>query len=229
MKPDSVVEFAARNIRSLILQGRLDAGARLREGDFANQFDISRPPIREAFTMLESEGLIVRKARRGAFVAEITEKDIWEVMTVKAPLYVQAIDMAVGKFKQEDIRDLENAFNKMEDNTTKEPPNINKYVQHHIRFHDIILRVAGNRRLELICASMNNQLSRFNYLSFSNTRHLLSSCHRHKQILEAIKGGDKELAKKMTYEHVIEGLKNLQRILGNGEKNEDSQVSMNDS
>jgi DNA-binding GntR family transcriptional regulator len=222
MKLDSVVDFAARNIRQRIVQGRLEPGARLREGDFASDFDISRPPVREAFKVLEAEGLILRKPRRGAFVAEITEKDIWEVVTVKAPLYVQAVDMAMDKFTEEKIGNLQNVFGKMEDSTTKEPPDINKYVQYHQSFHDIILQVAGNGRLTQICSSMNNQLSRFNYLSFSNTRHLLSSCQRHKQILEAIKDGDKELAKKVTYEHVMEGFKNLQRIVRNGEKREDS-------
>lgn len=207
MQLNSVVDFAAQNLRDRIVQGRLKPGMRLKEGDFAAEFDISRPPVREAFKVLEGEGLIFRKPRRGAFVAEITEKDIWEVVTIKAPLYVQAVDMAMDKFTEEMIRNLENVFGRMEESTREEPPNIKKYVQHHIRFHDIILQVAGNRRLTQICSSMNNQLSRFSYLSFSNTSHLLSSCQRHKQILEAIRDGDKELAKEVTHEHVIEGFK----------------------
>lgn len=218
IKIQSVVTYIIRNLRNKIVQGRFKPGQKIKEIDVANNFNVSRPPIREAFKILESEGLILIKPRKGAFVAEFTLKDIWEVYTVKAALYVQAIDSAMDRITEHDFKKLESVLQNMEESVKQEPPNINKYQQFHMKLHDIIYQIAENGRLRHICRSMNNQLSRFSCLSFSNEKHLLSSLQRHKEILKAIKAGDKELAKKIIYIHAIEGLNNLKKILKQGEQ-----------
>lgn len=213
MQIQSVVDYIFQNLRDQIILGRLKPGQRIKGIDVAFELNVSRTPIREALKILESEGLIEIKPRKGAFVAEFTAKDAWEIYTINAALYAQAIDVVTDRISEGDIKKLKNIFQKMEETVKQESPDINKYQQFHFKFHDTLFQIAGNSRLKQICQSMNNQIIRFSRISFSNSQHLLSSCQRHKEILETIEAGDKDRAKSFMYEHVMEGLENLQKML----------------
>ena len=65
-----------RTLRQAILRGELKPGERLMEIRLANQLGVSRTPIREAIRMLELDGLVIMVPRKGAQVAQITEKDL---------------------------------------------------------------------------------------------------------------------------------------------------------
>lgn len=73
-------------LRQAILKGELEPGERLMEMQLAEQLGVSRTPIREAIRKLELEGLVLMIPRRGAIVAKITEKDLKDVLEVRASL-----------------------------------------------------------------------------------------------------------------------------------------------
>ena len=73
-------------LRQAILRGELKPGERLMEIRLANQLGVSRTPIREAIRMLELEGLVIMIPRKGAQVAQITEKDLNDVLEVRLGL-----------------------------------------------------------------------------------------------------------------------------------------------
>ena len=75
-----------KTLREAILKGDLAPGERLMEIKLANQLGVSRTPIREAIRKLELEGLVVMVPRKGAEVAKITEKDLRDVLEVRASL-----------------------------------------------------------------------------------------------------------------------------------------------
>ncbi len=79
----SIVDYAKNFIEQCIVTGELSPGQRIKEEEIAKKLEISRPPVREAFKILEAEGLIRRNPRRGVFVTEITSKDVWEIYTLK--------------------------------------------------------------------------------------------------------------------------------------------------
>ena len=212
MKIQSVVDIVTSNIRKKIIHGALSSGFRIKEADIMEELNISRSPIREALKILESEGLITIKPRKGAFVSEVTEKDIWEIYTVNASLTVLAIDFAIEKISQDDIKKLETFIRAMEEGDCQGPEDIEKYRKYHRIFHETLLQIAGNRRLAQICNGLDNQTSRFSKIIFSNNEHLMASLKRHKEILEAIKNKDRDLAARVTHEHIMEGMKNLQSI-----------------
>ena len=76
MEVSSLVDLVTTKIRELIITGDYRPGQQLKEDELCRLFDISRPPIREAFKTLEANGLVVRKPRRGVFVAEFSAKDV---------------------------------------------------------------------------------------------------------------------------------------------------------
>ena len=90
-------------LRSAILKGELEPGERLMEIALANKLGVSRTPIREAIRKLELEGLVIMIPRKGAEVARITEKDLRDVLEVRASLEKLAAELACERITAEEI------------------------------------------------------------------------------------------------------------------------------
>ena len=84
-------------LRQAILDGTLQPGERLMELHLAQQLGVSRTPVREALRKLELEGLVLNIPRRGAVVAQITQKDLEDVLEVRAALEELAVRQACKK------------------------------------------------------------------------------------------------------------------------------------
>ena len=215
MKPISTVELARHYIEEGIISGRFKSGQKIKEEEISKSLDISRPPIREALKALETEGLITRKPRRGVFVAEVKEHDIWEIYTLKSVLYKMAVSLAFDNFTEQVINKLEKTVQKMEACLdSKENSNGRlKYQKYHDQFHDVISIIAGHGRLKTITNVLHNQVKRISYQSFSNETRLRRSFIYHRNILAAIKKGDKSLAEELTTEHVMKALEQNLKVI----------------
>lgn len=93
-------------LRQAILRGELKPGERLMEIQLANKLGVSRTPIREAIRKLELEGLVLMIPRKGAEVADITEKSLRDVLEVREALEELAVRLACDKIKEEEIEEL---------------------------------------------------------------------------------------------------------------------------
>lgn len=206
MKIESIVDLAKRHIELWIIKGEYKPGQKLKEEEISVRLDISRPPIREAFKTLEAEGLVVRKPRRGVFVTEMTEKDVWEAYTLKAALYEMATELAIEIISEDQIRELEKVVQQMEDSVKSEPVDLLRYQEFHQNFHDKIMVISGNERLKKISSSIHNQVSRFSYKSLQNRDHLHSSVRYHRKIMDALRKKNKPFACKLMKEHVLKAI-----------------------
>ena len=93
-------------LRQAILRGELKPGERLLEIQLANKLGVSRTPIREAIRKLELENLVIMIPRKGAVVAEITEKSLRDVLEVRRALEELAIRLACEKMTDSEIKEL---------------------------------------------------------------------------------------------------------------------------
>ena len=93
-------------LRQAILRGELKPGERLMEIQLANKLGVSRTPIREAIRKLELEGLVLMIPRKGAEVAEITEKNMRDVLEVRKALEELAVQLACEKITEEEIEEM---------------------------------------------------------------------------------------------------------------------------
>lgn len=93
-------------LRQEILTGKLKPGERLMEIHLANKLGVSRTPIREAIRKLELEGLVIMIPRRGAEVAQITWKNLKDVLEVRRALDVLAIELACDRMTEEELLSL---------------------------------------------------------------------------------------------------------------------------
>ena len=100
-------EVVFRTLRKEILEGKLQPGERLMEIPLAEQIGVSRTPVREAIRMLEQEGLVMMVPRRGAFVAQMQEKGLIEVLEVRRVLEELTAELAAKRITHEQIEALE--------------------------------------------------------------------------------------------------------------------------
>ena len=132
-------------LRQAILRGELQPGERLLEIHLANKLVVSRTPIREAIRKLELEGLVLMIPRKGAVVAEITEKSLRDVLEVRRALEELAMKLACEKILDEEIEELKAAAKEFE-NALK-TGDVTVFAEADVQFHDIIYRTTDNQRL----------------------------------------------------------------------------------
>ena len=109
-----------KTLRQAILRGELKPGERLMEIKLANKLGVSRTPIREAIRKLELEGLVLMIPRRGAEVAEITEKSLNDVLEVRKALEELAVQLACERMDEEGLEALKKAAKEFEESLGSE-------------------------------------------------------------------------------------------------------------
>src|SRR5690606_12292208 len=103
-------ELVFEVLREAIITGKLRPGERLMEVQLAEELGVSRTPVREAIRKLELEGLVLMIPRRGAYVAEISMKDIADVFEIRAALEGLAAQLAAERCTPEEIENLERSL-----------------------------------------------------------------------------------------------------------------------
>ena len=177
-----------RTLRRAILKGELKPGERLMEVQLANRLGVSRTPVREAIRKLELEGLVTMIPRRGAEVAEITEKNMRDVLEVRRALEELAVKIACEKMTDEEIELLRQASKKFRD--TMYNDNLTAIAENDVEFHEIIYDATGNKRLIQI---LNN-------LRDYNCHGILAD--EHDEIVEALERRDQATACRAIVDHI---------------------------
>ena len=179
-------------LRQAILTGELKPGERLMEIHLANKLGVSRTPIREAIRKLELEGLVTMIPRRGAEVAQITEKS--------RAMDALCVELACDRITPEELQDLKKACDTFE--AAVKTDDIKQIAQADVALHDIIVQATGNQRLIQLVNNLSEQMYRyrFEYIKdFSQHERLVEE---HKVIYESIVKKDKETASNMAKVHI---------------------------
>lgn len=177
-------------LRRAILTGELKPGERLMEIHLANRLGVSRTPIREAIRKLELEGLVTMIPRRGAEVAQITEKSLQDVLEVRRALDALCAELACDRITDEGKAALKKACDGFAAAT--KAGEIVDIAAADVALHDIIVQATGNQRLISLINNLSEQMYRyrFEYIKDESGHENLVSEHR--MIYESIMRGDKE-------------------------------------
>ena len=199
-------------LREAILKGELKPGERLMELQLAAKLGVSRTPIREAIRMLEQEGLAVTVPRKGAEVAKMTEKDMEDVLQIRAALDELAVQLAVEKITKEQLSVLEEA--RMAFEQSIQTGNVKKIAQADVMFHDAIYQATDNAKLVIMLNNLREQMYRYRveYLKDKTTYPTL--LEEHKAITEGLRKRDKNQVSERMRDHVknqAEAVKNMIR------------------
>ncbi len=187
-------------LRQAILTGELKPGERLMEIHLANRLGVSRTPIREAIRKLELEGLVTMIPRRGAEVAQITEKSLKDVLEVRRALDALSVELACDRITPEELEALGDACDAFEAATRTH--DAKKIAQADVALHDIIVRATSNTRLIQLVNNLSEQMYRyrFEYIKDESTHKGLIEEHR--IIFESIKHKDKKTAAQTAQLHI---------------------------
>ena len=187
-------------LRQAILKGEMEPGERLMEIQLAKKLGVSRTPIREAIRMLELEGLVIMIPRRGAEVAGITEKALRDVLEVRRSLEELAIELAVARMKEDDIKALEAA--RIEFREALNTYDMIRIAQADEKFHDVIYAGTYNDKLVQLLNNLRDQIYRYRleYIKDVGKRQLILI--EHENILNAVKTRNLELGRRAMREHI---------------------------
>lgn len=189
--PPSLAQLAARALTDAILSGEYLPGERLIEERLCEQFDISRPPLREALNTLEHLGLIVQIPRRGAVVATLTQHDVYEIVTLRNELEQMAMRLALPNPDPHRLARCRDALAAMEAIVTTGDEAAMIHAGYN--FHIAIVGLARHQRVEHtyrsmamqleLCMAMNNRARR-------DIEDLAGNVERHRKLLATIEAGD---------------------------------------
>lgn len=188
-----------QTLRQAILKGELQPGERLMEIKLAEILGVSRTPIREAIRKLELEGLVVMVPRKGAAVANITEKDTKDVLEVRRTLEMFAVEVACDRITEAQISRLEEAAKEFE---ASKGADVIRIAETDMKFHEIIYEATWNDRLIQMLNNLRENMYRYRIEYLKDPHYYDSLVNEHRQILEAIKTGDKETARVCMRNHI---------------------------
>ncbi len=198
-------------LRKAILTGELKPGERLMEIHLANRLGVSRTPIREAIRKLELEGLVIMIPRRGAEVAQITEKSLKDVLEVRRALDALCVELACDRICAAEEERLGKACDEFERATqTKDATTI---AEADVVFHDIIVHATGNQRLIQLINNLSEQMYRYRFEYIKDESRHDNLVDEHRMIYESIVGRDKEGAAKAARFHIDNQEKSIIRQL----------------
>ena len=115
----SLTDEIADVVRERILKGEYEIGEKIKENQIATELRVSRTPIREAFKILENEGLIDYVPNRGCFAKGFTKQDVEDIYAVREALEALALNWAVDRITEKEIAALEEQCDLMEFYTKK--------------------------------------------------------------------------------------------------------------
>src|SRR5947209_2086326 len=178
----TIAEQVAAALRHEIASGQLTAGARLRQLEIAQRFGVSTTPVREAFGLLQSDGLVRMDAHRGVTVFLPTVEDLVEHYEIRIALEMLAVEKAAEHFQPQDAPPLVALLDEMY--ATSEAA---RYVELNQQFHLRLYSLAGRSQLLAMVEELRNASN--TYLHFYATADLPGDARRldteHREILAA--------------------------------------------
>ena len=189
-----------KTLRQGILTGELKPGERLMEIHLANKLGVSRTPIREAIRKLELEGLVTMIPRRGAEVAQITEKSMKDVLEVRKVLDNLSVELACERITEEEKELLQNACADFED--AVKTGDFSMIARTDVAFHDIIVAATRNVRLSQMVNNLAEQMYRYRFEYIKDSSQHDRLVQEHKEICNGILSGDKKRALEAIEAHI---------------------------
>lgn len=187
-------------LRKAILTGELKPGERLMEIHLAKRLGVSRTPIREAIRKLELEGLVTMIPRRGAEVAEITEKSLKDVLEVRRALDALCAELACQRITEEEKRQLAAACEEFEKATKTKDATV--IVRADVALHDIIVAATGNRRLVQLVNNLAEQMYRYRFEYIKDESQHEKLIEEHRMIYGNIMEGNRAAAAEAARLHI---------------------------
>lgn len=203
-----LADEATALLRDEILMGRLEAGAKLAETELAQSLQVSRAPVREALMRLQQQGLVTSERYRGTAVAELTESDIDELVTLRSVLEPLAWNRAAALATDDELAALDDIVDRMRKSVVSDEHA--GLVLLDVEFHDRVFQAAAHGRLYAAWSTINYQVA----LYLLRRRIVTDDYHRiivdeHQELVNVLRARDRSAAMAAIVIHITEAYERL--------------------
>jgi DNA-binding GntR family transcriptional regulator len=202
LAPRALYEEVAELLRQRIFRRELEPGSWIDELKIAEELGISRTPLREALKVLAAEGLVTMKVRRGAYVTEVSDKDLADVYHLLSLLESDAAGVVAERataIQLEELKalhdDLETAVNDRD-----------RFFAINEQFHMRLLEMADNRWRQQMVADLRKVMKLNRHNSLLKTGRIDESLKEHRAIMAALLAHQGDQATRRMQEHFLNGL-----------------------
>jgi len=208
----SLPEQIAEAIGTAIITGRLEPGQRIQEQGIANQFEVSRGPVREALRILERDGMVQILPRRGAQVTYLSINEVNDIFAIRASLVRLAVRLISEKSNTFQITELKQRAEKLAEliRINADP---DQYLRESYYFNLAMASGCGNERLQDMIYSLAHQTLRYSRLGLSTPERRLQSAKYHGKIVRALQKGDSQTAQETVERLIYESRDTAVRLL----------------
>ncbi len=197
----SLVDELVQGVHLRILSGELQPGQRITEGQLAEQFGVSRTPVREAVTRLAELGLLHVKPRSYLEVVRVSQRDLAEINALRAELESFALRLVMERGPTDnEVRALAEAVVRCEEQL-EQGPSWRVFVADSV-FHLTLAQLSGNAHLGDMLRRLDVKVQLCRVFHCVSDEKIAASVACHRQILQAIVDGDRERAQQRLREHI---------------------------
>ena len=197
----ALYEQVAEQLRGRIVAHTLPPGSWIDEQAIAAEYGISRTPLREALKVLAGEGLVTMKLRRGAYVTEVSSRDLDEVFHLLALLESDAARVVARGATPAQLAELNSLHEQLEASVVDR----DRFFAANERFHMRLLEIADNRwRIQLV-ADLRKVMKLNRHHSLFKQGRLEASLKEHRQLMAALKSRNADRAQALMQQHMAAG------------------------
>ena len=206
LTPRALYEEVAEGLRQRILQRALEPGSWIDELKLAEEYGISRTPLREALKVLAAEGLVTMKLRRGAYVTEVSEKDLSDVYHLLSLLESDAAGVVAAQASAAQIESLQLLHAELE--AAARPGHVDRehFFAVNERFHMRLLAIADNRWRDQMVADLRKVMKLNRHNSLLKSGRIDESLKEHRALMAALVARDAPAAAARMRAHFSNGL-----------------------
>lgn len=205
--PSNLSDKAYSILAKEILDGKLQPGVKLVESELAENFGISRTPLREALNRLAQDGLLELIPKKGARVSQLKAKDVEEIYDVRKALEGMATEKAIFSITDKDLKQVTELMERCE---TFPGRRLKYFLESDLKLHRLILERSGNIRLAKTLQTLNNFINSFRLFDAQYDRRRVSAARaEHKNILRALIKKDAKTARALVEQHIENAKKNI--------------------
>lgn len=208
----SVPEQIAGRIGDRILGGAMSPGDRIGEQELADEFVVSRGPIREALRILEREGLVTILPRRGAIVTDLDTGELRELMEVRAGLF-EVVIRKLAKSSHPELLPMLKAGTQRLHALAAVANDEGQYAETTYRLLILCARMAGNKRLQRMLTGLSLQTLRYSKLGLASLERRCRSAALWQQATDALESGNTDLMVRLTHQRIEESAEEAIRTL----------------
>jgi DNA-binding GntR family transcriptional regulator len=202
LAPRALYQEVAELLRQRIFRRELQPGGWIDEMKIAEEFGISRTPLREALKVLAAEGLVTMKVRRGAYVTEVSDQDLSDVYHLLSLLESDAAGVVAVKATAAELKELQALHAKLEAAANDR----DRFFAVNERFHIRLLEIAGNRWRDQMVADLRKVMKLNRHNSLLKSGRLEESLQEHRAIMQALERRDAQQSTRRMQEHFSNGL-----------------------